>query len=109
MPVTVQSEIEGKLVSNLTVKHLEIINESKNHNVPAGSESHFKVVLVADEFDGLRLIQRHRRVNQILANELAGSVHALAMHTFTTSEWIEKHGAVPLSPPCHGASTESDT
>ena len=100
--MTVQAVIEEKLVESLRIRHLEVVNESDNHNVPPGSESHFKVVLVSDEFAGQRLIQRHRQVNKILANELAGGVHALAIHTFTESEWIEKHGAFPPSPPCLG-------
>lgn len=44
----VQTRIEDKLGTNLDLKHLEVINESGNHNVPPGSESHFKVVLVRD-------------------------------------------------------------
>ena len=97
-----QSTIEEKLANSLDLQHLQVINESDNHNVPAGSESHFKVVLVSDDFSGQRLIQRHRKINQILAAELSGPVHALAMHTYTSGEWLEKHGDVPLSPPCHG-------
>lgn len=107
--MTIQTKIEEKLVSNLTPQYLEVINESHNHNVPSGAESHFKVILVAEEFDGLRLIQRHRRVNQILAEELANGVHALAIHTFTESEWVVKHGEVPASPLCHGGSGASTT
>lgn len=67
----VQTRIEDKLGTNLDLKHLEVINESGNHNVPPGSESHFKVVLVSELFDGERLVARHRRVNQILKDELA--------------------------------------
>jgi BolA family transcriptional regulator, general stress-responsive regulator len=39
---------------------LDIINESHSHNVPRGSESHFKVVVISPEFEGKSLIQRHR-------------------------------------------------
>ena len=81
-----------------------MINESANHSVPRGSESHFKVVLVATEFEGQRLIARHRRVNGVLADELANSIHALALHTYTEAEWRERFGAAPMSPPCLGGS-----
>ena len=97
---TIQAVIEEKLSQMLTLQHLQVINESANHNVPPGSESHFKVVLVADRFDGLRLLQRHRIVNQILQKELAESIHALAIHTYTADEWVARHGDTPLSPPC---------
>ena len=102
--MSVQSQIESKLVSALQLKHLEVTNESSNHNVPPGSESHFKVVLVSHEFDGLNLVGRHRLVNKILAEELQNSIHALALHTYTEQEWYDKNGHVPLSPPCLGGS-----
>ena len=102
--MTVQSVIETKLTEALSPLHLEVINESGNHSVPAGSESHFKVVLVAAEFEGQRLIARHRRVNGVLADELANSIHALALHTYTEAECRERFGAAPMSPPCLGGS-----
>lgn len=102
--MTVQSTIETKLAAALDPVHLQVINESGNHNVPAGSESHFKVIVVAAEFDGKRLIARHRRVNEVLADELAHSIHALAVHTYTAAEWRERFGEAPMSPPClHGS------
>ena len=52
----------------------QVINESSGHNVPKGSETHFKVVVVSDSFDGQMLIARHRMVNEILADELSGYV-----------------------------------
>ena len=104
---TTQAIIEQKLADAFDLKHLEVINESGNHNVPPGSESHFKVVLVSDAFEGKKLIQRHREVNRLLRDELAGGVHALAIHTFTESEWLKKHGDVPMSPPCLGGSAGS--
>jgi BolA protein len=99
---TIANRIEKKLADALNPQHLQVINESANHHVPPGSESHFKVVLVADEFEGARLLARHRRVNDILAEELAHSIHALALHTYTRAEWRTRFGAAPMSPPCLG-------
>ena len=96
--MTIQQTIEDKLAAALDLKHLEVVNESGNHNVPPGSESHFKVVLVSEDFDGERLVNRHRRVNEILADELRDSIHALAIHT--EAEWRERSGNAPMSPPC---------
>ena len=62
----VRNKIEEKLSVAITLQHLEVINESNNHNVPPGSESHFKVVLVSPDFLGLKLIARHRLVNKAL-------------------------------------------
>jgi BolA protein len=100
--MNVQSGIEEKLAQNFDLLHLEVMNESNNHNVPPGSESHFKVVLVSNDFDGKSPVMRHRAVNQVLADELANRIHALALHTYTEKEWHDKNGAAPMSPPCLG-------
>ena len=97
--MTVQDRIETKLSESLELLHLEVVNESGNHNVPEGSESHFKAVLVSEAFGGLPLVQRHRTVNRVLADELQ-EIHALALHTYTESEWRARHGSAPMSPPC---------
>lgn len=97
-----QEIISEKLDRRFGLKHLEVVNESGGHNVPPGSETHFKVVLVSDEFTGQRLLARHRAVNEALAEELAGGVHALALHTYTAEEWQARFGGAPMSPPCLG-------
>ena len=99
---TMQDRIQAKLVEALAPAHLEVVNESGNHNVPAGAQTHFKVVVVSPQFEGERLLARHRRVNAALAAELSGGVHALAIHTYTTAEWQRRFGDAPMSPPCHG-------
>jgi BolA protein len=98
----IQETIERKLAERFAPAHLEVVNESGNHHVPPGSETHFKVVVVAPAFEGQRLLARHRLVNETLAAELAGGVHALAIHTYTEPEWRARFGAAPLSPPCLG-------
>lgn len=105
--MSVQARIEGKLGTSIDLQHLEVVNESGNHNVPPGSESHFRVVLVSREFEGQRLIARHKMVNAVLSEELAGEVHALAIHTYTEDEWRSRNGAAPMSPPCLGGSAAS--
>ena len=100
--MNVQATIEAKLADAFAPAHLAVENESPNHNVPAGSESHFRVVVVADAFEGRRLLERHRMVNGALADELAGPVHALALHTYTRGDWTKRFGEAPMSPPCLG-------
>jgi len=103
---TIQQRITQKLKDALSPEHLEVVNESHMHNVPEGSESHFKVVIVSDDFKDKMLIARHRLVNKILEDELnkdnpEGGIHALALHTMTMEEWFKK-GNAPESPPCLG-------
>lgn len=101
--MTIQSIIEQKLEQTFKPEFLEVVNESYMHNVPEGSESHFKVTVVSTEFDGQRLIGRHRMINKTLAEELQ-SIHALAIHTLTPNEYFEKAGEVANSPECLGGS-----
>lgn len=100
----VQRAIEEKLTELFDPEHLEVHNESNQHNVPPGSESHFKVVMVSSVFEGKRKVARHREVYGGLSDEMSGPVHALALHTYTADEWQERHGDVPMSPPCLGGS-----
>lgn len=100
----VQSTIEQKLKSGLSPRHLEVINESHMHSVPPNSETHFKVVVVSDAFEGKRKVARHQQVYGLLSDELAGPVHALALHTYDPGEWSERSGAAPDSPECRGGS-----
>ena len=51
----------------------------------------------------MKLVQRHRRVNQVLADELANRIHALAIHAYTEDEWRKRQGNAPMSPPCANA------
>ncbi|HHQ4580094.1 TPA: BolA family protein [Aeromonas hydrophila] len=94
-----QQQIEAKLAAALSPSHLEVINESYMHRVAPGSESHFKVVVVSQAFEGQRLLGRHRQVNGVLAEELAGAIHALALHTYTEQEWQQREQA-PTTPSC---------
>lgn len=100
--MTMQQTIEAKITDALAPDHLDVINESHMHNVAAGSESHFKLIIVAGRFGGLNLIGRHQLVNSILADELADGLHALSLRTLTQKEWSERGGETEPSPPCLG-------
>jgi len=101
--MTIEAVIEEKLLSAFSPIHLDVINESHQHNVAPGSESHFKVIIVSKDFEGERLIKRHRAINALLATELANNIHALALHTYTESEWNTYYAEnTPLSPKCLG-------
>lgn len=100
--MTMQQTIEAKITDALAPSHLEVINESHMHNVARGSESHFKLIIVAGKFGDLNLIGRHQLVNSILAHELEDGIHALSLRTLTPEEWSERGGETEPSPPCLG-------
>lgn len=95
--------IEAKLREALSPSHLEVHNESGMHNVPAGSETHFKVVVVSEAFEGQSPVARHRKVYALLDAELKAGVHALSVQAHTPSQWADRPEA-HASPPCLGGS-----
>ena len=101
MAQALEQQLEQKL-HTLTPDFLQIINESHLHSGPA-TDSHFKVTLVSSAFDGVRTVARHQKVYGILAEELQGPVHALALHLYSPEEWRSME-QVPASPNCLGGS-----
>ena len=104
--VIIEQTIFEKLEREFSPVHLAVINESHMHSVPANSETHFKVIIVSETFAEIRSVKRHQLVYGVLAEELAGEVHALAIHTYSPTEW-QQAGHVPDSPNCHGGSKSS--
>ena len=100
--MSMQSRIEERLSNSIAFSRLDVVNESHMHNVPPGSESHFKVLLISDDFVGLRLLARHRKINEALKKELKGGIHALSIEAFTRQEWEQREHQAKDSPPCHG-------
>ena len=85
---TIRQTLEGALLP----ERLDIVDESDQHAGHVGAhpagETHFRVTIVADTFAGLSRIERHRKVNDLLAGELAGTLHALSLKTLTPDEDI---------------------
>ena len=97
----VQESIVNKLREALSPSYLQVDNISHMHAVPANAETHFDVVVVSAAFEGLRAVQCHQRVYQLLAEELSSGVHALAIHAFTPEKWALSD-EVPAPPECLG-------
>ena len=102
--MTRHQSIHDKLSLILQPTHLDVENESRMHSVPAGSETHFKVLVVSDAFEGLGLVDRHRRVNAALADELSTGLHALTIRALTPAQWSEQGAPDFQSPRCLGGS-----
>ncbi len=102
--MTIQHQIENELSQLLSPAVLDVVNESDQHNVPPNSETHFKVVIVSEDFVGMRKVARHQQIYAALAVQLQGPVHALALHTYTPQEWQQRQGNAPESPDCLGGS-----
>jgi BolA protein len=102
--VTRQERIQDTLSKGLETTHLVVENESHQHNVPKGSETHFKVLVVSPAFEGLGTVDRHRRVHGLLADELRSGLHALTLRALTPAQWASDGAAGFQSPECLGGS-----
>ena len=100
--MSVEQSIREKLTAQFSPHILEIENESHMHSSARGTESHFKVTLVAETFVGQRSVARHQTVYACLAQELTNGVHALALHLYSPAEWRANSGSVTESPRCAG-------
>ena len=83
LTVSMKSQIESKLREAFQPQALEVVDESERHRGHAGwregGETHFRIHMVAAAMAGKSRVERQRAVNRCLANELATTVHALAM------------------------------
>jgi len=88
--MSVEHAIRNKLTAAFAPQSLEIVNDSHRHAGHAGSpgtgESHFTVKVVSAAFNGKSRLERHRMINAVLAEELKGAVHALAIEAHAPEE-----------------------
>ena len=82
----IESTIKNLLIDKFNPSLLSITNESYMHNVPEGSESHFKLVIVSDEFKNLSNVKRHQQIYKAL-NKPMESIHALSIYSFSKDEY----------------------
>ena len=88
--MAVVDKIIKKLEESFAPERLDVLDESHRHKGHAGArpggETHFCVKITSAEFDGLTRIERHRLINDCLAEELAGPIHALKLTARTPFE-----------------------
>ncbi len=101
---TISETLIEKLTAAFKPAHLELENESQQHAVPEGSESHFRAVIVSSAFDGVSRVDRQRRVLAAIDHELKNGVHAFTMRALTPEEWQAGQGSGFQSPACMGGS-----
>jgi BolA protein len=85
-----KTRIAEKLTEAFSPQSLEVVDESHQHEGHGGhrpgGETHFRIYIVAEAFRGKTRLARHRMINETLSGELAGSVHALAIHASAPGE-----------------------
>ena len=94
----IESTIKNLLIDKFNPSLLSITNESYMHNVPEGSESHFKIVLVSDSFKDISKIKQHQKIYKVLG-KLMNSIHALSIYSFDEMEY-KNNPVIIDSPNC---------
>lgn len=96
--MSIQATMEDKLNRAFSPERLVILNESHlhagHHHVESShhaefdgtGETHFRVRIVSANFVGMSRVERHRAVNELLADELKAGVHALAIEPTAPGE-----------------------
>jgi BolA protein len=88
--MSTKDAIINKLREAFSPESLDVTDESHLHAGHAGhrpgGETHFRVYIVSSAFKGKSRIERHRMINATLSEELAGSVHALAIKAIAPGE-----------------------
>lgn len=85
-----RQRIAEKLTAAFRPQSLEVVDKSHQHEGHAGhrpgGETHFRVYIVAEAFNGKTRVARHRMINETLSGELSAGVHALAIHAKAPGE-----------------------
>ena len=99
-----QTVLKEILETNFACNFLEVVNESHQHSVPENSETHFKVTLVSEDFQGKSKVARHQAVYRLTSELMNQGLHALALHLYVPEEWDQLNQRSPASPNCMGGS-----
>ena len=97
-----EQELLDKIHAEFQPHFATVENESHMHSSGRGANSHFKLVIVSDKFEGVRKVQRHQMLYQLFADDLKNGIHALALHLYTKEEWDKLGQTFPQSPNCAG-------
>lgn len=98
--MTRKERIEQILTKTYAPIYLQVDDESQQHHVPLDAQTHYKIIVVTQNFASLSRVQRHRLINTLLHNEFQEGLHALSMHLYTPEEWEDRKNAVQTSPHC---------
>jgi len=86
-------KIEQLLKNKLAASIVEVIDDSERHRghkeAMQSGGGHFSILVVSDQFDGKRLVERHRLVYEVL-KDLKRDIHALAIKAYTIKEYALK-------------------
>ena len=84
--VSRKKRIEEILIEEFNPQEITVRDFSHEHSGPDGSESHIEVYIIAADFNGLSMVQKHRKIYQVLNQEMKSGLHALKLQVMGTDE-----------------------
>lgn len=102
MQENIKDLIEKTIVEQFSPDYLLVEDESWQHGGGAHAQSHYKIISVCKKFEGMKLLARHRLMQEALAGIIA-QVRAVSLHTLTPEEWerAQEEDVLYRSPGCH--------
>ena len=88
--MNIKKELTKIIEKSFDVDTLKVIDESFKHKVPKGAQSHFKVIIISNDFIGKSQLERHKKV-YLSVHDLMQKIHALSLHTLTREEVQEEN------------------
>lgn len=102
--MSIEASIRQKIEKAFQPTYFEIENESQKHS-RGGPETHFRIIVVSEQFEGLSRVERQRQVAQLFDSEREKGLHALSQRTLTPKEWLEWKDKLNFkSPACRHSS-----
>lgn len=98
----IQKTITERLQQEFEPSFLDVENQSPQHRVPDGAESHFKVTICSEVFKGKLPVARHQMIYALLKDLMDAPIHALSIHAFTPEQWQARGEQSATTPPCRG-------
>ena len=96
--MNIKKELTKIIEKSFDVDTLKVVDESFKHNVSKGAQSHFKVIIISNDFIGKSQLERHKKVYLSL-HDLMQKIHALSLHTLTREE-VQKENLDYETPDC---------
>lgn len=95
--MNMKKRIENKVKQAFSVAYLQVDNESHKHRNLPNAETHFRMIIVSNDFTNQLPVKRHQSVYKVLCDEM-NRIHALSLHTYTKEEWQQQ--TPQASPAC---------
>lgn len=82
----IAEKLHSILTENFKPSYIDVVDESHKHALQSGVPTHFKIIVVSNQFENCNLLKRHRMVNEKI-RDLVSGLRAVSLSTLTPSEW----------------------